>query len=134
MLVSTHNPRKADQLDVHVQRHGQSLEPPRVGHRQQDTNSVSGHSPSREERSESISSIAGAVGSLDIPSSSEPSPIISSTVDLGNANFSQDNLAWGGQFRYGKKQPLNPHFAASLTDVKSSAMVQRLFCTRVTRF
>jgi hypothetical protein len=105
VLVSTHKRRKTDQLDVHAQRPGQSLEPPRVDSRQKGTHSVSGRSPSREDRSESISSIAGAVGSADIPSSSEPGTMVSSRDDLGNADFSQDNLAWGSQFRYASPQP-----------------------------
>jgi hypothetical protein len=108
VLVSTHKRRKTDQLDVHAQSHGQSLGPPRVDRRQQDTHSVSGRSPSREDRSESISSIAGAVGSADIPSFSEPGTVVSSTVDVGIADFSQDNLASGSQFRYGKSPSPKP--------------------------
>jgi hypothetical protein len=110
VLVSTHKRRKTDQLDVHAQSHDQSLGGPRVDLRQQGTgtHSVSGRSPSREDRSESISSIAGAVGSADIPSFGEPGTIVSSTVDVGIANFSQDNLAWGGQFRYGKSPSPKP--------------------------
>jgi hypothetical protein len=105
VLVSTHKRRKTDQLDVHAQRPGQSLEPPRVNSRQQDIHSVSGRSPSREDRSKSISSIASVVGSTDIPSSSEPGTMVPSREDLGNADFSQDNLASGSQFEYASPQP-----------------------------
>lgn len=105
MLASTHKRRKTNRLDVHAQRPSQSLETPRVDSRQQDAYSLSGHSPSREDRSESISSIAGAVGSAGTPPSSEPRTVVSGIDDLGNADFSQDNRAWGSQFRYGKSLP-----------------------------
>jgi hypothetical protein len=105
VLVSTHKRRKTDRPDAHAQRPGQSLDPPRVDSRQQGTHSVSGRSPSREDRSESISSIAGAVGSTDILSSSEPGKMVSGRDDLGNADFSQDHLAWGSQFGFAFPQP-----------------------------
>jgi hypothetical protein len=42
ILASTSKGRETDQLHVHAQRHGQSLEPPRVDRRQQGTHSASG--------------------------------------------------------------------------------------------
>jgi len=100
--------RETDQLDVHAQKHGQSLEPQCVDRRQHGTHSVSARSPSREDRSESISSVALAVESADIPPFSEPRALVSSMVDVGIANFSEDNLDWGGQFRYGKSPSFQP--------------------------
>jgi hypothetical protein len=105
VLVSAPKRRKTDQRGVHTQRPGPSLELPQIVTQRQGPPSASGRSPLHEDRSESISSIAGAVGSADIPSPSESGTIILSTVDLGNADFIQDNLASGSQFRYGKAEP-----------------------------